>query len=56
MSHHEQQASERGNEQQHHELWRAYNVTLCSGISLKSGTFSTATRFNNSYPGFIAVE
>jgi len=28
MSHHEQQASERGNEQQHHELWPAYNLTL----------------------------
>jgi hypothetical protein len=28
MSHHEQQASERGNEQQHHELWPAYNLIL----------------------------
>ena len=28
MSDHEQQASERGNEQQPHELWPAYNVTL----------------------------
>ena len=27
MSHHEQQASEHGNEQQHHELWPAYNLT-----------------------------
>ena len=27
MSHHEQQASERGNEQQLHELWPAYNLT-----------------------------
>src|SRR5215469_7293189 len=28
MSHHEQQASERGNVPQHHELWPAYNLTF----------------------------
>jgi hypothetical protein len=27
-SHHEQQASELGDEQQHHELWPAYNLLV----------------------------
>src|SRR5580698_8621814 len=50
MSHHEQQASERGIQQQHHVLWLAYNGIVAQETSINSGTFSTDTGDNISYP------
>ncbi len=52
MSHHEQQASERGNEQQHHKLWPAYNVTLAqeqasSKVLFQQQRLVTTARLNS---------
>src|ERR1700733_8413102 len=49
MSHHEQQASERGIQQQHHVLWLAYNGIVVQETSINSGTFSTDTPDNNNF-------
>ena len=45
-SHHEQQSSERGYEQQHQQLWPAYNVNPASQQALSQGPFQQTRLFS----------
>jgi hypothetical protein len=45
MSHHEQQASEGGDDEQHHDLWPAYIVNLESPQASTQGLFQQLRLF-----------
>jgi hypothetical protein len=59
MSHHAQQASQRGDKQQHRELWPAYNPNLAPLQAASEGLFQQ-TRLDFNFcrfePECLAVE